>query len=121
MERNFKLTLQSPATVDEAEKILRELGTDAAGVAIMREKMIFRAVKVEQVPLRAAIILKQTFLAKGGEVATTREVAGLTAETSDVILMGTLKQFRLAIGALKGQPFGLKKLAGELERFLYKK
>lgn len=121
MENNYKLTLQAPENIEAAENLLSELGTDKAGIAIMREKMIFRAVKVEQVPLRAAIILKQTFLAKGGEVATTREVAGLTAETSDVILMGTLKQFRLAIGALKGQPFGLKKLAGELERFLYKK
>lgn len=119
MENNYKLTLQAPENIEAAEKILRELGTDAAGVAIMREKMIFRVVKVERVPLRAAIILKQTFLAKGAEAATPRDVAGLTAESCDVILMGTLKQFRLSIAALKAQPFGLKAIANELEQLLF--
>lgn len=119
MSEKLKISKLVVSDTAEAEEILREIGTDEAGIALMREKMIFRVVRVENVPLKAAIILKQTFLAKGGEAATARGVAGLTAETSDMVLMGTLKQFRLAIAALCAQPFGLKELADGLTKLLF--
>ena len=119
MGERLQMTVMPADNKDEASGILRAIGTDEAGIAIMQEKMIFRVVRIKEVPLKAAIILKQTFLAKGADAATSREVAGLTAETSDVVLMGTLKQYRQAISALKAQPFGLKNLADDLEQILF--
>lgn len=120
MSEKLKMSKLAIENTAESEQLLRDIGCDEAGIAIMKEKLVFRVVRVENVPLKAAIILKQTFLAKGGEAATARGVAGLTAETSDVVLMGTLKQYRLAIAALRGQPFGLKELAADLSSLLFK-
>ncbi|MEN6347897.1 MAG: dihydropteroate synthase, partial [Syntrophomonas sp.] len=66
---------------------------------------------------RAAIIIKQEMLSKGGEAAVGRNVLSFEGET-DVLLMGTIKQYKLLLEKLKRQPFGLKKLAGEIENIL---
>ncbi len=102
-----------------AEQALLSVGADLRGVAIMKEKAIFRVVKVKDVPLRAANLLKQTFLAHGAEAAVSRETAALAADTTDVILMGTLAQYREILERLREQPFGLRALSDALEKFLW--
>ncbi len=114
--RLHRLTVDDTAA---AEAAMLAIGADPRGVAIMREKAVFRVVKVEAVPLKAANLLKQTFLAKGGEAAVSRETAALTAERTDVILMATLAVYRRAIGAMRAQPFGLAAIATALENFLW--
>ena len=47
-------------------------------------------IKLYDVNSKAANILKQTFLSKGGEVAISRHCADLSKETSDVIIMATI-------------------------------
>ena len=116
--RFFPLTFADEAA---AERALLAIGADPVGAAIMREKAVFRVVRVADVPLRAANLLKQTFLSQGGEAAVSRETAALTAECTDVILMGTLAVYRRAIAGMKRQPFGLPALAAALEKFLWKK
>ena len=101
-----------------AERALLSVGADPRGVAIMREKAVFRVVKIDSVPLRAANLLKQTCLAHGAEAAVSRETAALSAETTAVILMGTLAQYREILARLREQPFGLRSLSDALENFL---
>lgn len=119
MEKNFLAEILKIDDTKSAEEELRGIGADERGVAILREKAVFRTVKLKDVPLKAAILLKQTFLAKGGDAAVSRGVAGLTAETTDMVLMGTLKEYRQAIAVLKAQPFGLKGIAEEVEKLLF--
>lgn len=102
-----------------AEQALLSVGADPRGVAIMKEKAVFRVVKVEGVPLRAANLVKQTFLAHGAEAAVSRETALCSAETTDMILMGTLAQYRGILTRLREQPFGLRGLSEALEKFLW--
>ena len=102
-----------------AEQALLSIGADSRGVAIMKEKAVFRVVKVERVPLRAANLIKQTFLAHGAEAAVSRETAVFSAESTDVILMGTLAQYRAILPRLREQPFGLRELSEALEKFLW--
>ena len=104
-----------------AEQALSSVGADPRGIAIMKEKAVFRAVKVEKVPLRAANLIKQTFLAHGAEAAVSRETAALAAETTDMILLGTLAQYRAILARLREQPFGLRALSEALEKFLWEK
>ena len=103
-----------------AEQALLSVGADPRGVAIMKEKAVFRVVKVERVPLRAANLIKQTFLAHGAEAAVSRETAALSAEMTDIILMGTLAQYRVILARLREQPFGLRDISEALEKFLWK-
>jgi dihydropteroate synthase len=99
----------------DARRILKELGSDPSGIKIMQRKMVYLVISVENVQARAAHIIKEVMLSKGGECSTPREL--LLAEGTErlrVIMMGTLTQFRLVIRNFDRQPFGLKALAGEL-------
>ncbi len=86
---------------------IARIGSDEVGLGLMTPKFVYRVLKLEAVPLRAAIILKQEMLARGGEAAVSREVAGLKAEVTDVLLGATLRQYREVVARLKAQPFGL--------------
>ena len=102
-----------------ADQALLSVGADPRGIAIMKEKAVFRVVKVEGVPLRAANLIKQTFLAHGAEATVSRDTALFSAETTDMILMGTLAQYRAILARLREQPFGLRALSEALEKFLW--
>lgn len=101
----------------QAEKLLREIGADEAGVRWMASKAVFRVVKLKDIPCPAANIIKQEMLSKGGEAAVRKgTVSG--QGTTDVLLMGTLRQFQRLIAKLEAQPFGLKHIAAELSDIL---
>jgi len=84
----------------------------------MAPKAVFKVIKVYNLCPAAANILKQEMLSKGGEAAVGAQVANCHLDQSDVVLMGTLAQYRTVIKTLKIQPAGLKKLAKELEELL---
>ena len=102
----------------EVSGCLQRMGCDPAGVAIMTPKALFRTICVENVPTKAANLLKQTFLAKGAEVAVTRGTADLSADRTDVLVCGTLKHYRQALAQLRQQPWGLPDLAAAVEKAL---
>ena len=115
----MELTGMEISGLRDAEKALLSVGADSRGVAIMKEKAVFRVVRITDVPLRAANLIKQTFLAHGAEAAVSRETAALSAEATDMILMGTLAQYRLILAKMREQPFGLRNLSESLEKFLW--
>jgi dihydropteroate synthase len=88
------------------------------GIRIMGKKAVFRVVSVRGISVRAASILKQEMLARGGEVAVSREVYEAKGEKADCLLMGTLGQFERLLPKLKMQPFRLSKLATALDAAL---
>lgn len=98
-----------------ARQELLKLGCDPTGINIMSGKAVFKTIKLEDLPAKAANLLKQTFLAKGGEVAVARGSADLAIERTDVIICATLKQYRLALAQLKLQPWGLPAVASAIE------
>jgi dihydropteroate synthase len=104
---------------ETATRELQQLGCDPQGIAIMTAKAIFKTVKIEAVSTKAANLLKQTFLAKGGEVAVARGTADLSSEHTDVLIFATMKQYRLALNQLKQQPWGLPNLAERIEKSLH--
>lgn len=101
----------------EARRWLEAVGSSPAGIEYMIPKAVFRCIKINDIQSRAANLLKQEMLAKGGEAAVGKNAA-LGEGNTDVLLMGTLKQYRLLTEKLKLQPFGLKKVAGEIEEIL---
>lgn len=100
---------------EQARKELQKINCDPGGTAIMSNKVVHKTIKVENVKSKASLILKQTFLSKGGEAAVTRGAADFSEEYTDVVLSGSLKHFKQAIPQLKGQPWGLSQLAIDLE------
>lgn len=103
---------------EQARKELPKINCDPGGMAIMSNKVVHKTIKVEHVLSKASLILKQTFLSKGGEAAVARGAADFSDEYTDVLLSGSLKQFKQAIPQLKGQPWGLNQLAKDLETII---
>lgn len=97
---------------------IRKIGADELGQKIMASKAVFRAVKVRDLTPVQANVLKQEMLARGGEAVVARGTITYTVERTDVLLLGTLKQFRQLIAKLKQQPFGLPRLAEKLAQVL---
>lgn len=107
--------------IDNAVHAKREIaliGADESGTSIMTPKAIHRVIKVEGIFAKAAVILKQEMLSKGGEAAVSRGVGNFSVEKTDVLLMGTVKQYNRVITKLRAQPFGLVKLAELLSQTL---
>lgn len=105
-------------SLEQARKEIEMIGPDETGKALMTAKALHKVIKVQGLRPEAATIIKQEMLAKGGDAATARGVLNCTAASSDVLMMGTVKQYKEVIKKLRMQPFGLKDLAGEIENIL---
>lgn len=101
----------------EARRVLEEIGVDPGAYPYLLPKASFHCIKLKDISFRGANIIKQEMLSKGGEAAIARQ-ALFGKGSGDVLLMGTLKHYRLLINKLKVQPFGLKKVAAEIENIL---
>ena len=104
--------------LQRAESGIRLIGCDAGGIPILAPKTLHHTVKLERVDSRAAVIIKQELLAVGGDAAVCRGVVGYSSRFTDILVMGTRRQLRLAIRKLRAQPFGCGQAAAELEAVL---
>lgn len=115
---SYRTRIVTVASLQEARQQLAQIGCDPAGVSLMAGKMMLPVLKLEGLPTKAANLLKQTFLAKGGDVAVSRGTADLSVEATDVLVFATVKQYRLALAQLRQQPWGLPQVAAEVEQVL---
>ncbi|PSP52497.1 dihydropteroate synthase, partial [Halobacteriales archaeon QH_3_68_24] len=108
-----------PKRVDSlvgAEATLEGADVGGPGVWRMRGKAVHRVVRTRVQP-RQAQYLKEELLSLGGECAISA-LNDQDQENIDVVLLGTLAQFRRLVEKLDGQPYGLAPLADELRATL---
>jgi dihydropteroate synthase len=101
----------------EARQAVSQTGADQHCVDLMAPKALGLCLKLSGVKMPAANILKQEMLACGGDAAVHRGVIDGSTKTSDVVILGNAKQVLRVSQKLKDQPFGLKKIAAELEEY----
>jgi dihydropteroate synthase len=105
-------------TREKGLKEFKKIGATPQGQQIMTGKILPLALKIRGVDSKAANILKQEMLSRGGDVVTSRDsLLGAEAKT-DVIILGTKKIIKNLAGKIKMQPFGLKVLSVELNAFI---
>ena len=93
---------------------MQALKVNVGGIERMAPKGESLVFKVSGLTNAAALILKQAFLSKGGEVALSHDaVLGVTHEQT-ALLLATPAQYRDICGGLSAQPFGLAALACKL-------
>jgi dihydropteroate synthase len=97
-----------------AKKEIKNIGSDPNSIDIMAPKAIFKVIKLEQVVLQDAIIIKQDMLSLGGEVAIPREAFELKKNPSAILVMGTVTQLRELIGKLQRHYPRIQGIATEL-------
>ena len=91
-----------------------KIGASLPGQHIMVNKIFPLALKVKDVDVRAANILKQEMLSRGGDVVTSRQSLIKSEGLTNIIILGTEKAILGLIDKIKIQPFGLKELSGQL-------
>ncbi|SDJ86246.1 dihydropteroate synthase [Halovenus aranensis] len=102
-------------SVPAARNVLEGAHVTEPGAWRMRGKAVHRLLKTRVQP-RQAQYLKEELLSLGGECA----VSGLThdEEKRDVVMMGTMAQFKRLCDKLDGQPYGLSPLADQVRETL---
>jgi hypothetical protein len=97
-----------------ARKEIQNIGSDPSSVDIMAPKAIFKVMKLEQVALQDAIIIKQDMLSLGGEVAIPRDAFELKKNPADILVMGTVTQLRELVCKLQRHYPRIQAIAAEL-------
>jgi len=102
-------------SLEEVRKIFHEIGVDPYGAKIMLPKVSTFLIRLTAFNNIAANILKQEMLSLGAEAAIARGALTGKTKKTDILLIGQLAQFNALANKLKIQPFGLQKLAEELD------
>ena len=105
-------------STQEAAALFRRIGVDAYGIGAMALKAVNLNILLEKQPCKIANILKQEMLALGGDAAVARGSVACSVETTDVLMMGTLKQLSRLAAKIARQPFGLDSIARDILRIL---
>ena len=102
----------------DIESELEKIGFDIAYRKKACDKFRYKTLKIFNLTLPQANILKQTALSLGADCGVHREVLTSKVEQTDVILGGSFSQIKKICEKLKHQPFSLKKLAEDIETSL---
>jgi len=97
---------------------MSRMGVDPHGMRIMEEKGRLLLVRLDDIDIRAALILKQDMLSIGGDVALCRKAGSLEVKTTPALLMGTVREVRELAEKIRQQSFGLRELGGALRDLL---
>lgn len=100
---------------------LKELKVDAGGISILQDKGKIHLIKIFDLHVGAANILKQDALSIGADLAVPRGTVTALEPRVNAILIANERQLQVLAKKEKAQPFGLKALAQELERYCHQK
>lgn len=105
--------------VHNLKREIAALGVHPASVGIFAAKSQIVPLKLTAVRTPAANILKQEMLAAGGDCAVPSGCILNNAVRMDVILLGTVKHYRILVHKLAQMPFfGLSEVKENLQKFL---
>ncbi len=93
---------------------LLAIGADPSGVELMAPKAVSRALKLKSLKPPAANIIKQEMLSIGGEAATAHGSIDHSVDTTDLLILGTLKQFGQLAAKLKTHQFSLPQIGEQI-------
>lgn len=106
------------ADLAQARAELLAIGSDPAGVELMAPKAVSRVLKIKSLKPPAANIIKQEMLSIGGEAATAYGSINHSVETTDLLIIGTLKQIDQLADKLKAHQFGLPQVSEQIKAVL---
>lgn len=102
----------------DTKKWIKELNVESGGVKILNDKMQLQLFCIQDLHVGAANILKQDALSIGADLAVPKSTILCEEPYVNCILMGTRKHMQILSRKELAQPFGLKKLAKELQAFV---
>lgn len=100
---------------------LKRIGVDGGGISILEDKGHMHVIRIRELHVGGANILKQDALSIGADLAVPRGTVTASTPHVDVVLIATERQLQQLVKKEKAQPFGLKQLSEELESFCHLK
>lgn len=97
---------------------LEKIGFDKTYLPKAVEKFYYKNIKIFDLTLPQAIILKETAISAGTDCAVHRETITSKIQKTDCILGGSFYQLKIIAQKLRKQPFKLSKLADLIEKDL---
>ena len=104
--------------LNQVRQIMQGLEVDSYGINIMLPKSVTYLVRINNVSIIAANILKQEMLSLGADAALPRGVLTGKLKKTDCLLIANLSQYSRLITKLKLQPFGLAAFSNDLSVLL---
>jgi dihydropteroate synthase len=105
-------------TLAEIAREIERTESDPEGVAIMTRKGRIYPVRIENVSLKAAPLLKQETLSVGADAAHARGIADHSVANTSVVVLATWGQYQRLLPKLRRQPFHLAEAADAIDRAL---
>jgi len=102
----------------EAVEIFQKIGVDPYGIEAMAPKTLYTNILLKDKSCKVANIIKQEMLSIGGDAAVARGSVACSVASTDVLIMGTLKQISALIQKTDKQPFGLNLIAQNILEIL---
>jgi len=102
----------------DIEKELEIIGFDNSYKKIAKDKYEYLNIKIYDLTIPQANILKQTALSNGTDCAVNKNVLTNSTEKTDCILAGSVYQLKKISKSLKKQQFGLKELSENIENII---
>lgn len=100
------------------ENELQQIGFDSSYLSQAENKFRYRNIKIFNLSVAQANILKQTALIFGADCAVNRNVITGNITQSDAILCGSYSQLKKIANKLMAQPFKLAILGKKIQNFL---
>jgi len=106
-------------SLEDAKRELTKINVSTQGFEVMAPKAIGLSIKLTEVKVGAANILKQEMLSIGGDAAVARGVVNGKLEISDIILSGNLDKIKKMVKKLDHQTiFGLPEIKNDLKKII---
>lgn len=115
---NFKL---KELVTQDIEHELEKIGFDSSYIKKAADKYRYKTIKIFDLSIAQANILKQTALTFGADCAVNREILTAKKLTTDTILGGSYSQLIKIAEKLKQQPFAMKILSKNILELLINK
>ena len=104
--------------MDQAKKAISSIQSDPDSIAIMAPKLVHHVIKLDDIHLQDAIIIKQDMLSIGGEVAVPKHTFQLTGPPTSILISGTIQQHKTLIEKLRRHYPRIKTIAEELHTLI---
>lgn len=101
-------------SANDLKRHLSEIDISDEDIEKITDMFLYCTVKLEGVDTRAANLMKSSIESLGGGLAMRKEAREFTVRETDVIISGSRHTLRVLATRLKGEPFGLDAIAGEI-------
>ena len=115
---SHNLRFVSINSLQNAKEEIQKIGSDPKSINIMAPKAVSKVIKLENVILQDAIIIKQDMLSIGGEVAIPKEAFDLKDKSADILIIGTIKQLSELVEKLNRHYPRIRNISKELSVLL---